>query len=68
MPHIGTIDNLVRNMTFKATQLSSGRWGIFNGDRLLATVGSQQALRLMKLQLSELVFVVDQPSVGSEKG
>jgi len=55
-------------MTFKATQLSSGRWGIFNGDRLLATIGSQQALNLMKLQLSELVFEGDQQSVGSQEG
>ncbi|MEM8503988.1 MAG: hypothetical protein AAF716_12645 [Cyanobacteria bacterium P01_D01_bin.1] len=53
-------------MTFKATQLPSGRWGIFNGDRLLATVGSQQALNLMKLQLSELVLVENQSFVGSE--
>jgi len=55
-------------MTFKATQLSSGRWGIFNGDRLLATVGSQQTLNLMKLQLSELVFEGNQPSAGAHEG
>jgi len=47
-------------MTFRAARLSNGRWGIFNGDRLLATVGSQQALNLMKLQLPELVFVAEQ--------
>ncbi|MBE9060714.1 hypothetical protein [cf. Phormidesmis sp. LEGE 11477] len=48
-------------MIFKATQLSSGRWGIFNGNRLLATVGSQQALNLMRIQLpGELVFVETQ--------
>lgn len=55
-------------MTFKATQLSSGRWGIFNGDRLLATVGSQQALNLMKLQLSNLILVKDQSSASGAKG
>lgn len=38
-------------MTFKATKLPSGRWGIFNGERLLATIGSQQALNLLFTQL-----------------
>lgn len=54
-------------MTFKATQLSSGRWGIFNGNRLIATVGSQQALNLMKLQLAgNLIMVESQPSAKAE--
>ena len=48
-------------MTFKAAQLSSGRWGIFKGDRLLATVGSQQALNLLNVRLA-LVEVEAQPS------
>ncbi len=55
-------------MTFKATQLSSGRWGIFNGDRLLATVGSQQALNLMKLQLSGLILEGEQSSISAQEG
>ncbi|EDX84224.1 hypothetical protein S7335_1921 [Synechococcus sp. PCC 7335] len=55
-------------MMFKATQLSSGRWGIFNGSRLLATVGSQQALNLMKLQLpGELILVEDQQHVSDNR-
>ncbi|MGB3787346.1 MAG: hypothetical protein WA949_05000 [Phormidesmis sp.] len=54
-------------MTFKAAQLSSGRWGIFNGDRLLATVGSQQALNLLNVRLSvELIEIEDQPSESSK--
>ncbi len=55
-------------MTFKAARLSSGRWGIFNGDRLLATVGSQQALNLMNVRLSvELIQVDEQRSKNDEQ-
>lgn len=38
-------------MTFQAAKLPSGRWGIFNGQRLLATIGSQQELNLLFTQL-----------------
>lgn len=39
-------------MTFQTVQLPSGRWGIFNGKRLLLTVGSQQTLDLILRQLT----------------
>ena len=39
-------------MTFKTAKLPSGRWGIFNGKRLLLTVGSQQTVELMRLRLT----------------
>ncbi|MGD1897894.1 MAG: hypothetical protein ACFB16_13180 [Phormidesmis sp.] len=39
-------------MSFLTTQLPSGRWGIFNGQRLLLTVGSQQTLEMILLQLT----------------
>ena len=48
-------------MTFQAAQLPSGRWGIFNGERLLATIGSQQELNLLFTQLpSPTKFTEDQ--------
>ncbi len=54
-------------MTFKAARLSCGRWGIFNGDRLLATVGSQQAINLMNVRLAvELIELEDQQSENGE--
>ncbi|MEL6471554.1 MAG: hypothetical protein AAFQ74_17655 [Cyanobacteria bacterium J06623_4] len=34
-------------MKFRAAQLPSGRWGIFTGDRLLATIGSQQTVNII---------------------
>ena len=39
-------------MTFQTVQLPSGRWGIFNGQRLLLTVGSQQTLDMILMQLT----------------
>lgn len=39
-------------MALVTTQLPSGRWGIFNGDRLLLTVGSQQTLDMILNHLS----------------
>ena len=40
-------------MSFLATQLPSGRWGIFNkNQRLLFTVGSEETLEAILAQLS----------------
>jgi hypothetical protein len=37
-------------MSYYAAQLPDGRWGIFENDRMLATIGSQAECReLMKL-------------------
>ncbi len=37
-------------MSYYAAQLPDGRWGIFENDRMLATIGSQEECRdLMKL-------------------
>ncbi|MEL6938533.1 MAG: hypothetical protein AAFO84_05000 [Cyanobacteria bacterium J06598_1] len=38
-------------MSFHTVQLPSGRWGIFNGQRLLLTVGSQHTLDMILNQL-----------------
>jgi len=40
-------------MAFKTVQLPSGRWGIFSGKRLLATIGSQQALNMIVYKLTD---------------
>ncbi|MEL6489178.1 MAG: hypothetical protein AAFV85_15635 [Cyanobacteria bacterium J06634_6] len=39
-------------MSFQTVQLPSGRWGIFNGKRLLLTVGSQETLDMILRQLT----------------
>ncbi|MGD1854944.1 MAG: hypothetical protein ACFB2W_11920 [Leptolyngbyaceae cyanobacterium] len=40
-------------MSLLTAKLPSGRWGIFNSDnRLLLTVGSQQTLETILMQLS----------------
>ena len=39
-------------MSLITTRLESGRWGIFRGDRLLLTVGSQQTLETIIGHLS----------------
>lgn len=39
-------------MTFKATLLAHGRWGIFDDSRLLATIGCQQTLDTILTQLN----------------
>ena len=41
-------------MALFTSQLPSGRWGIFNKDkRLLFTVGSQQTLDMILMQMSQ---------------
>ena len=47
-------------MIFQAAKLPSGRWGIFNGERLLATIGSQQALNLLFTQLPSQAELVEE--------
>ncbi|MGB3669819.1 MAG: hypothetical protein WA783_06365 [Phormidesmis sp.] len=39
-------------MALYTVKLSSGRWGIFNGEQLLLTVGSQHTLDMILMQLS----------------
>lgn len=43
---------LLNIMSFQTVQLPSGRWGIFNGKRLLLTVGSQETLDMILRQLT----------------
>lgn len=37
---------------FRTVELPSGRWGIFNGERLLLTVGSRHTLDMILMHLS----------------
>ncbi|MFK8183328.1 MAG: hypothetical protein AB8B99_08130 [Phormidesmis sp.] len=39
-------------MSLITTKLPSGRWGIFNGERLLLTVGNEQTLESILSHLS----------------
>ncbi len=49
----GTNDKfLLLSMALYTVKLSSGRWGIFNGEQLLLTVGSQHTLDMILMQLS----------------
>ena len=45
--HLRTVMSLI------TTKLPSGRWGIYNGERLLLTVGSQQTLNVILTRLSQ---------------
>ncbi|MEM9803654.1 MAG: hypothetical protein AAF959_00115 [Cyanobacteria bacterium P01_D01_bin.56] len=52
---MSTLSNyFLTTMALLAAQLPSGRWGIFNKDkRLLFTVGSQETLDTILVQLSQ---------------